>query len=168
MESNDDFICPVTLDKFKNPQVLPCGHTFDKEVIKKLKRNICPLCKKAFMSRECVPNWILIKHLNLDINENKSNNIKSFNANDAKNEMNIIETGEKVDKIIDKIIKKIRKRSILGKSYCIYLYNKFTITPRIIKSICHELNNRHFYTGNWHDIFWYGQLYISWHILPTR
>lgn len=162
METKDDLLCPITYQVFKNPRVLPCGHTFDKEALTKLKKSKCPMCRESFILNQCAPNWIIIKYLNLDINENKSNESVQFTAQDAINEMNIIEKSDKIDKIINKILKAVRKTAILGKSHYVYKYNKFTITPRMIKSICKELNNKNFYTGNWDDIFWYGQLYIGW------
>lgn len=161
---NNDLICPISHDKFKYPIVLSCGHTLDKDSIVNMKKSVCPLCKLSFNKNECKPNWILIKYLNLDIKFdniiiNKSLSINSFNANDAKNEMLKIEIN---DKILNNLLKKIKKHAIRGNSSYVYVYNTFFITPRMINSLINKLRHRGFYTAKWSGFLWYGELYICW------
>ena len=60
-------VCPVLHAVMKEPHVLPCGHTFDKKVIRRLVRmrprpasGVCPLCQKKFKNRDVVLNYALL------------------------------------------------------------------------------------------------------------
>lgn len=164
METND-FLCPVSHEKFKYPLVLKCGHTFDKDSITKITNLLCPLCKKSFSKNECIPNWILIKHLNLDIKSldetylSQTKNISMFDANDAKTEMLKIEID---DRILNNLLNRIKKHAIRGNSSYIYVYNTFFITPRMISSLMVKLRQKEFYTAKYSGFLWYGELYICW------
>jgi hypothetical protein len=66
---------PITLEIFKYPKILDCGHTFDHDTLKSIiNRNIifkCPLCNKIISERniEKIPtNWLVCNLLNININ----------------------------------------------------------------------------------------------------
>lgn len=101
-------ICPISNKKFKCPMVTSCGHTFDKESIINLLNSICPLCKAPFNKKECVPNWILINYLDLNIKFNDTLMIMvPYTAKEAKQEVEKTEINYKL--LID-IEKKNKKR----------------------------------------------------------
>lgn len=58
--------CPVTLQPFEHPKVLPCGHTIDYKVIPKMYKRQCPLCRRPFFN-EPPTNWVLVDFLHLKI-----------------------------------------------------------------------------------------------------
>lgn len=51
--------CPVSLERMTVPRVLPCGHTFDEDSLRRVRR--CPLCRRRFncRPRDLPINWIL-------------------------------------------------------------------------------------------------------------
>lgn len=60
----DILSCPVCLDTFTDPQILPsCGHTFCKECIDRLHvsygRARCPTCRQQFCPADVRPNFAL-------------------------------------------------------------------------------------------------------------
>jgi hypothetical protein len=63
--------CPVTLESFRHPKVLPCGHTIDNDVIRQLKKRQCPICRRPFFANPPT-NWILVDLLNLRIDSTRS------------------------------------------------------------------------------------------------
>jgi len=158
MDYPTKFECPISHCEFVNPLVISCGHTFDKESIMKLKKSICPLCNTDFDKNQCIPNWILIDHLNLNVTTEKKT-IHSYDAIQARTEMSKMEINTK---IFNDILRRIHKRSILGKSYLIYTFNKFGFTQRMINSLKCLLNNKGFYCTRREDFLWFAQLYISW------
>jgi hypothetical protein len=50
MEKFEELIptCPISLDPIVNRCFLPCGHLFERESIKQLVENRCPLCRSHF------------------------------------------------------------------------------------------------------------------------
>jgi len=64
MESmeQDQWNCPICLQKFNTPVVIGCGHTFCKECLKTCKE--CPLCRFSFESVDKLPiNFVVKKFL---------------------------------------------------------------------------------------------------------
>lgn len=62
----DEFICSICQDYFKDPVVLNCGHTFSRACIarhwEECKENAtCPLCRAVFVETELIPNTQLGK-----------------------------------------------------------------------------------------------------------
>ena len=58
--------CPVLCTTMKTPQILPCGHTFDKKTIDSISRSrerpitgVCPTCRKRFKKLHVVRNYAL-------------------------------------------------------------------------------------------------------------
>lgn len=62
---NKFFECPVTHEIFKNPRVLPCGHTCDLESLTGLTK--CPLCSSKIGSAIPSVNWLVANMLGLSI-----------------------------------------------------------------------------------------------------
>ena len=58
-------ICPVLHSIMKTPQILPCGHTFDKKTVTNIVRRVrplsgnCPSCRKRFKKSEVSRNYAL-------------------------------------------------------------------------------------------------------------
>jgi len=58
-------ICPVLHSLMNTPQILPCGHTFDKKTIVNIVRRVrppsgsCPSCRKRFKKSEVSRNYAL-------------------------------------------------------------------------------------------------------------
>ncbi|XP_054863709.1 E3 ubiquitin-protein ligase TRIM39-like isoform X2 [Amphiprion ocellaris] len=53
--SEEQFLCSICLESFKNPVSIPCGHNFCLECIKRYwdtkRKSDCPLCKETFRNR---------------------------------------------------------------------------------------------------------------------
>uniref|UniRef100_A0AAQ6II68 Uncharacterized protein n=1 Tax=Anabas testudineus TaxID=64144 RepID=A0AAQ6II68_ANATE len=53
--SEEQFLCSICLDIFKNPASIPCGHNFCLECIKRFwdvrQKAVCPLCKEVVKKR---------------------------------------------------------------------------------------------------------------------
>lgn len=47
-EANELLNCPVTLEPFADPVVIPCGHTFSRSVLLNPNVTRCPLCRAQF------------------------------------------------------------------------------------------------------------------------
>lgn len=58
--------CPVTLQPFQHPKVLPCGHTIDNHVIQQMHKRQCPICRRPFFT-DPPTNWVLVDLLHLKI-----------------------------------------------------------------------------------------------------
>ena len=58
-------MCPVLHSLMNSPQILPCGHTFDKKTIVNIIRRVrppsgnCPSCRKRFKKSEVLRNYAL-------------------------------------------------------------------------------------------------------------
>lgn len=151
------FTCPISLEEFTCPIVLPCGHTFDRQSILKLKGRACPLCKRPFFKDQYAPNWILIEHLGLDIKLQSQTH--EWNAQDAKHEMCKIEIDER---IVIHLLKKIKRHAILGHSDLTYTYYSWTMTQRMINSLQHRLEQRGFHVSTWPGCLWGYTVFVSW------
>jgi hypothetical protein len=121
------FTCPITLQEMTCPVVLPCGHTFDRKSILKLEKTVCPLCKRRFYKDQYSPNWILIQHLCIDVNT--QNKTPEWTAEDARNEMSKIDID---DRIVNRLLRKIKQRAIFGDSTLTCTY--YTLTQRMVNS----------------------------------
>lgn len=76
MDNERLYECPISLKRFKNPRVLPCGHTFDLQSLQKAGNVIssCPLCRtevNIYDPRYLPVNWILISILGLSVPTDK-------------------------------------------------------------------------------------------------
>lgn len=60
--------CPITLDSFREPRVLDCGHTIDRAALDLLRERRCPVCRCRFFADPAV-NWALVSVLGLKIEE---------------------------------------------------------------------------------------------------
>jgi hypothetical protein len=75
--------CVICLERFTEPIILHCGHSFDKNCLKKLIKKECPICRKKFNLDICIYNYALINILNLDFKNNDNfiiNCIEQSNA----------------------------------------------------------------------------------------
>jgi hypothetical protein len=60
-------------DGEKQPNILVnCGHSFCKQCISKLPKQECPVCRKRFINKACVPNYDLIDVLLMSKSSNKT------------------------------------------------------------------------------------------------
>lgn len=157
----EDFICPITLEKLKYPIVLLCGHTFEKECIVQLKKSICPLCQKFFDKKIALscPNWIVIQHLNLEIDMDEKEKMELYSIQDAKKEMMRVEDD---NYLLNHVLRVIKRKAKCGYSECVYTYNTYFVTPRKIFSLKYKLGRRGFLTQSLVGCLWQGYLYISW------
>ncbi|KYO19910.1 zinc-binding protein A33-like [Alligator mississippiensis] len=60
----EDLVCPVCLDLFKNPRMLPCGHSFCAPCLKACiptgqHQGLCPKCRVPFKPQHLAANWAL-------------------------------------------------------------------------------------------------------------
>ncbi|XP_047223741.1 nuclear factor 7, ovary-like [Girardinichthys multiradiatus] len=73
----DDFHCPVCLEIFRDPVILPCSHSFCKACLQdwwtEKKVQECPLCKKISEDKETLCNLVL-KNLCENFSEGKIQN----------------------------------------------------------------------------------------------
>jgi hypothetical protein len=53
-----DFSCPISLETFREPHVLKCGHTFERIEIRNI--NKCPTCRFEVVPGESFPNYALM------------------------------------------------------------------------------------------------------------
>lgn len=87
--------CPVCLDKFEDPKILPCHHSFCKRCIDLLPSEIedsvytvkCPTCRKKICkdgSNNCFPPSFLLNNLlELQRNRTRSTSITSSDSDDV-------------------------------------------------------------------------------------
>ncbi|XP_072325406.1 E3 ubiquitin-protein ligase TRIM50-like isoform X2 [Scyliorhinus torazame] len=62
----DHLLCPICLEVFKQPSMLPCGHSYCKTCILSLSGNLagyfnCPVCRKAVDNSSSSPNVSLAR-----------------------------------------------------------------------------------------------------------
>jgi len=73
LKMENPYACTICFRTFREPIVLNCGHTFDKECIQTL--NICPLCRTPIKTR--ATNWQL-----LQIIQDRNNPIEEFSSSE--------------------------------------------------------------------------------------
>jgi hypothetical protein len=138
--------CPVTLHKFIDPRVLPCGHTVDRKALDQLTSSECPLCRTSYKTFRPLPvNWAVAEYLGLNIppspkpttpfeiaRENRRRNVEIY-----------------VTRNMPFILDRISSRSLNGFSDCkVYLcdlhipYDR----TRVLNSIMSELGEMGFST----------------------
>lgn len=57
----DDLCCPISFERFINPVITPCGHTFEQDEILRtlsIKRQ-CPICREVVDTKSLIPNLII-------------------------------------------------------------------------------------------------------------
>lgn len=62
--------CPISLEEFRDPRVLPCGHTIDLLSVPSGRRvRCCPLCRAPLAGtlEACPINWVVVACLGLDV-----------------------------------------------------------------------------------------------------
>lgn len=130
--------CPVSLQPFKNPKVLPCGHTLDSASIKCLLKKVCPLCQSAFSSLSVLPtNWIVVQHLNLVVPQSSEPGKDCFVAEQKALAMK--QRRGRVEAIFEKnmhrVMDRIARRSLQGMGQLAYgmVFPWCCFTPVIIK-----------------------------------
>lgn len=58
--------CSICQDLFRNPVIIPCGHSFCKDCITRLwKQDVsrCPQCKQTFNNKPALKDWLHAKEL---------------------------------------------------------------------------------------------------------
>lgn len=144
---SDNFTCPITLEKFKEPIIIPtCGHTFDKTALLAVPIKKCPICKTDFGNDiNAFPiNWSVASHLNLDIKkkpEEISDDILSYDAAKAKADREVFINNQK-DILIKNILHNIKILASKGTYYYEFDF-KNTVSP-IINAVVKDLNSRKF------------------------
>ncbi len=58
--------CPVTREPWRDPRVLPCGHSIEGTTIRKLQHYKCPLCRRHFDPSAVPVNYALAELLHLE------------------------------------------------------------------------------------------------------
>lgn len=151
--------CSISLDKFRIPIVISCGHTFEYEYLDRLKNNKCPLCRKNFYI--IGPNWSIIEYMDLDIKNIKYRN----HQQEAK--MNVDSFWNKdimiVNYYIPLITKRIKKRSMMGYSFTYYRPGFFFgFSDNVYNILKTEFTKYGFYVAR--RIMKIGnEIYISWY-----
>ncbi|QKF93510.1 SP-RING finger protein [Fadolivirus algeromassiliense] len=143
---SDTFVCPITLEQFKEPIIIPtCGHTFDKNGLINLPNKKCPICKTDFVGNPLnFPfNWTIISHLGLEIKQNKlvENDIMSYDANQAKLDREKA-INESRDMIVKNILHNIKILALKG--MCTYEFDYKNISSVVVQAVMKELANRKF------------------------
>ena len=56
-----EYLCPITHDIMRDPVVIECGHTFERESINSwlILNNTCPIDRRILRNRNFQPNWSL-------------------------------------------------------------------------------------------------------------
>jgi hypothetical protein len=113
--------CPVTLEPFTCPVVLPCGHSIERGVYQEMKEKICPVCRNAIRGFYRPPiNWNMAELMNIDIPKQspKARTVAEDCANTANNVLYI-----RTEKHIDKILREIMRICKNGRKSYTYYFN---------------------------------------------
>ncbi|OUM59873.1 hypothetical protein PIROE2DRAFT_69796 [Piromyces sp. E2] len=138
-EIPNEFICPITLEIMKEPMVMPDGHTYEKEAIKKALEvtHVSPLTKIPMNFSDGVINYSLksliecyVKEHNIqltDINE-KIKNLSFSNVREA----------EKIEfeELFSRIITKDKSSGLCKDSLHVYMKPKKVRTTSPVCLIC--------------------------------
>jgi len=69
--TTDALCCPISLEEFRDPRVLPCGHTVDLLSVPPSRSvRACPLCRAPLATTTlegCPINWVVVSCLGLDV-----------------------------------------------------------------------------------------------------
>lgn len=107
------FVCPVSLEEFKDPRILPCGHTLEFSSIKGIVIPKCPLCKRVFSKKESFPvNWVVAQHLGLNISPPSKTIAEEHHAMALSIRSERAETY--INNNLEKILDGIKKKSMQG------------------------------------------------------
>lgn len=114
-------MCPVSLEAFRDPRVLPCGHTLEYFSIKGVKGPVfrCPLCKSIFLHKERLPvNWLVAQFLGLNV----CNDQKSIAQEQKDIAMRMRrERGQKyITKNLECVMNEVKKKSVRGECQLTY------------------------------------------------
>lgn len=131
-----DLICPITLEEFKHPLVLDCGHTIDKSAFDSIQQqDKCPVCMQPNLSKNRI-NWSIVTALGLNIHVDKTS--KMLTAKEAMTIANKV-----IDNKVTKIIETQSIPAILKKAQAGYknitLYNNDSDESLAIRSKLEEL-----------------------------
>ena len=63
MNKTEDLRCAICLEKYTEPYINHCGHTFDRKCVR--DQESCPICRSVMS--ELYPNYEVAKILNLDL-----------------------------------------------------------------------------------------------------
>jgi hypothetical protein len=87
----DIFECTICTEKFNDPRVISCGHTFCKGCLLKLKQLRCPLCRTSFKTVDSLPsNFVVSKWIDQTKNQiiEKNKEIKCDNCEEGDDDDN--------------------------------------------------------------------------------
>lgn len=158
-------ICPISQEPFRHPEVLPCGHTFDKGSLVGLSQ--CPLCRRTFHKCQIATNWIVVQHLGLVVDSSvvTEETTLKFTKVDAI----LLTTGsnerdeQSADRVLPFIIKEIQKNARKGRKS--YVYSPFfrALPHPVLNSLKRRLNANGFYVDFRSRCFTVGKdLYVNW------
>jgi len=134
--------CSVTLEVYRDPRVLPCGHSIEWRVaLEMLRRHTnpkCPVCLEKWCT-EPPPNWALRDVLNITDEPDKqhANLAKEMGNTSAAVVSRMVQT------TLSHVMKQIRKKSAQGytsHSICMYdmifpFFTPFDVREKIMKSM---------------------------------
>lgn len=78
--------CSICQDLFRNPVIIPCGHSFCKDCITRLwDQDVCrcPQCKQTFNNRPALIDWLHVKELSEKLMKMRTRAEKKAEARDV-------------------------------------------------------------------------------------
>lgn len=122
--------CPVSLEPWRHPKVLPCGHTIDATSLEGLGRKLCPVCREPFLSHNTPTNYALVDLLELEIEPSAS---KDDNLQAQLRQIHARIVQRTVEPAIEEIVERVRTRAAQGYRVCEFYQHelKHCSNPRV-------------------------------------
>lgn len=117
--------CPVSLEPFKHPRVMECGHTIDCESLNRLASDECPVCRAPF-ERPVPTNWCVVEMMGIDVKERMvSDHVKLTRTIEKMRKIHRQKVEKLVTATIPHVMNKMAKVSASTGKRNMYLYSSF-------------------------------------------
>ena len=160
---NDHFICPITLEIYKDPVFIPeCGHTFERQNLINLQNKKCPICNNVFNGNpnNFQINWSLASIMNINVKKPEAkpeDELLNYDAKSAREDRQKFINEIKLTTMIQ-IVKQVKQYALSGRT-CMD-YDLSGVDTNIIGIIKQELTKKGFSLTDVHMKF--NWVRISW------